>query len=115
MAESNELPLPGYDQLPLGSLAHRVRTLDREDVRTLVDYESQHADRPAVLELLHSRLEELRRGAEPSEGSPVGEQPEQAPPPDSTGDQAKPETAGPPINPPSQGVPTNPAQPRPTN
>jgi hypothetical protein len=60
MSESAELPLPGYDQLPLGKLAHRVRTLNETEVRALIRYESEHADRLPVLRLLHTRLEELR-------------------------------------------------------
>lgn len=79
---AKDLPLPEYDRLSFGSLAHRVRMLNTAEVQSLVDYEAEHADRPAVLELLHSRLEELRRGAAPSGGPPPGDQPELSPPPD---------------------------------
>jgi hypothetical protein len=70
MAGSIELPLPEYDRLPFGSLAHRVRSLDAGEVETLMEYETEHADRPAVRNLLESRLKELRRGATPLGGSP---------------------------------------------
>ncbi|MEU3624928.1 hypothetical protein [Amycolatopsis coloradensis] len=45
------MPLPGYDHLPQGSLADRVRALDDDDVRRILDYERGHADRPAVIEM----------------------------------------------------------------
>lgn len=109
--EREDLPLPDYDQLPLGSLEHRVRTLDAAGVTTLLEYEQAHGRRQPAITVLEQRLAALREGAEPSGGSPTGEQPESAPPP--TGkSQASPETTGPPVNPPSQGDPTNPAQPK---
>ncbi|HEY6934364.1 MAG TPA: hypothetical protein VI452_13285 [Marmoricola sp.] len=69
MAE--ELPLPGYDDLPLGSLQARIRALDAEGVRRLVEYEKAHADRPAVLQVLGRRAAELAAGAEPTGGPPA--------------------------------------------
>jgi hypothetical protein len=108
----SDLPLANYDGLPIGGLTHRVRTLDYDAVATLVDYESHHANRPAVIELLNHRLEELRRGATPSDGSPEAAQPEHTTSPAPATDQARPETEGPAVNPPSHGVPTNPSQPR---
>lgn len=107
----DELPLDDYDQLPIGSLEGRIRSLDAEQLQVLLAYERAHADRPAVLQLLEQRLGQLEEGAEPSDGSPGAAHPEvQAPPPPEP--PAKPQTEGPPINPPSQGVPSNPAQPR---
>ena len=70
-----DLPLPDYDQLPLGSLEHRVRTLDAAGVTTLCDYEQAHGRRQPVVTVLEQRLAALREGAEPSGGSPTGEQP----------------------------------------
>ena len=109
---SHDLPLPDYDQLPAGAVEHRIRSLDADGVQQLLDHENAHANRPAVVMALETRLEQLRSGAEPSGGSPQGMQPEQAPPP--TGDApAPPETQGPPVNPPPHGDPTNPpSQPR---
>lgn len=108
-----DLPLPDYDHLPLGSLTSRVRSLNADQLTTLLAYEQQHAARLPVVQMLHARLEAVRSGAELSDGSPVAETPETAPPPDGT-TPASAATAGPVINPPSQGVPTNPAQPRST-
>src|SRR3954454_20468708 len=72
----NELPLPDYDHLPLGSLAHRIRTLDAGALSSLLDYERTHGDRLPVTELMRTRLDELRSGAEPTGGSPLGATPE---------------------------------------
>lgn len=107
----DELPLADYDHLPTGSLAGRIRSLDAGQLQTLLAYERAHADRPAVVQVIETRLGELEQGAEPSGGSPDALRPEsaQAPPPASP---ASPATEGPKINPPSQGVPTNPSQPR---
>jgi hypothetical protein len=111
MTEHNELPLPDYDHLPTGSLQGRVRSLTTAQVRTLLDYEQDHANRPLVVQILQTRIRQLDEGAEPTGGSPDAERPEAAPAAEAP-PQASPETTGPPINPPSQGVPTNPAQPR---
>jgi hypothetical protein len=107
----HELPLPDYDQMPLGSIESRVRTLGEGGVRQLLDHERAHANRLAVVRLLEQRLVALNTGqAEPSGGSPIGETPEVNA--NAYGDSQPPMTEGPPNNPPSQGVPTNPAQPR---
>ncbi len=106
-----QLPLPDYDHLPLGSLAHRIRTLDADGLTMLLEYERSHGDRLPVTELMNARLAELHSGAEPSGGSPLGATPEKTsgPPVPRETNQT---TAAPTINPPSQGDPTNPAQPR---
>ncbi|MEU7819053.1 hypothetical protein [Pseudonocardia sp. NPDC049154] len=83
MTDRSELPIPDYDQLPEGSLVHRVRTLDERGLETLIEYERGHADRPAVLEALTHRRDALARGeAEPSGGDPAARQPEVPPVPD---------------------------------
>ncbi|WP_243791842.1 hypothetical protein [Saccharopolyspora gloriosae] len=64
-----ELPLPDYDELPLGTLRHRMRALNADELRTLLDHEREHADRTPVIALLTSRLDELAQGATPSPGS----------------------------------------------
>jgi hypothetical protein len=115
MASDVELPLPDYDSLPVGSIESRIRTLRAEDVRTLHDYETQHANRVQVVQILQHRLASLETGeAEPTGGDPTGIAPEvgTAASAASGDSQASPATEGPPQNPPSQGVPTNPAQPR---
>jgi hypothetical protein len=107
----DQLPLPDYDHLPLGSLEPRISTLDADGVAQLVAYEEAHGNRLPVLNVLRRRLEALRAGAQPSGGDPLAPTPEiqHAPP---AGSAASPATEGPPINPPSHGDPTNPAQPR---
>jgi hypothetical protein len=107
----DQLPLPDYDHLPVGSLEGRIRTLDLQGVETVLAYEKAHGDRLSVVLVLERRLEELRGGASPSGGDPLGATPEaqQAPP---TGSSVSPQTEGPAVNPPSHGDPTNPAQPR---
>lgn len=67
MAEQHP-PIAGYDELPLGALQHRVRSLTEAELRALLDYERGHADRAPVVDLLVRRLGELEAGAEPSPG-----------------------------------------------
>lgn len=105
------LPLPDYDHLPLGSLAHRIRALDAADLEVLRRYEEAHGHRLPIVQLFDQRLRELADGAEPSGGDPAGLRPEAAPAPQGP-TTASPQTQGPPQNPPSHGDPTNPAQPR---
>ncbi|MBO8194713.1 hypothetical protein ITI46_24100 [Streptomyces oryzae] len=66
--QSNALPLPDYDQLPAGSVEHRIRSLGSDEVQRLLQYEQEHADRPQVKQILTARLDQLESGAEPSEG-----------------------------------------------
>lgn len=106
-----DLPLPDYDQLPIGSLQNRIRSLTADELREVLEYERTHAARLQVSTILQARLDELEDGAQPSGGSPDAPHPEVAPHARG-GSRVSPQTAGPPINPPSQGVPSNPAQPR---
>ncbi|PPG41874.1 hypothetical protein C5C41_11905 [Rathayibacter sp. AY1E9] len=104
-----ELPLPDWNDIPLATLAERIRPLDEAGLGALLAYEEAHGHRLPVTTILHSRLEQLRGGAEPT-----GSVPESLPEVSrsSSGSPVSPATSGPPINPPSHGVPTNPAQPR---
>ncbi|WP_119726472.1 hypothetical protein [Thermomonospora amylolytica] len=106
-----DLPLPDYDHLPVSSLQHRIRSLERADLERLMAYENEHAHRTPVLEVMQARLDQLDAGATPSGGSPDAPAPERAPAAEG-GSRVTPATSGPPMNPPSQGDPTNPAQPR---
>jgi hypothetical protein len=64
-----DLPLPQYDDLTVGEIESRVRTLDPGGVEALITYERAHAARPQVLLVLENRAEQLRDGAEPTGGS----------------------------------------------
>ncbi len=107
----DELPLPDYDHLPVGSLEGRIRSLDADALDALLAYEQAHGNRLPVVQVLERRLQAVRDGAELSGGDPMAATPEvQHAPQD--GSAASPQTQGPPVNPPSHGDPTNPAQPR---
>lgn len=58
-----ELPIPDYDQVPVGSLSHRIRTLDAPALRKVIAYERAHAGRLHVLQTLEHRLDEVDSGA----------------------------------------------------
>lgn len=109
-ARSAALPLPEIDHLTVGDLGHRIRSLPTEDLRTLLDHERSHAARPAVVQLLETRLAEVEGGAPLSSGDATAPSPGTAGA--SGGSTVSPATSGPPLNPPSHGDPTNPAQPR---
>lgn len=104
-----DLPLPDYDHLPLGTLPTRINGLDESAVAQLLAYERSHGDRLPVVQVLEQRLDALRGGAEPS-GPANPDTPEKTQ--NAGGSPVSPATSGPPVNPPSQGNPTNPAQPR---
>ena len=70
MAQSDDLPIADYDQLPLTELRHRIRALDEPQLRAVFDHETAHGNRIPVLEVLHARLQQLTHGAEPSSGDP---------------------------------------------
>jgi hypothetical protein len=111
MTERDDLPLPDYDHLPVGSLTSRIRSLDLDALTTLLAYERAHANRVQVVTVMESRLAGLREGAQPSGGDPAAVGAD-APAAAAGGSKASEATSGPPVNPPSQGDPTNPAQPR---
>ena len=107
----DDLPLKDYSDLRLGDLGHRIRSLDAGGLQTLLDYERAHGHRTPVVQLLNRRLEEVRKGAELSDGDPSATSALTAPPA-AGGSPVQPATSGPAMNPPSHGDPTNPAQPR---
>jgi hypothetical protein len=106
----NTLPLPDYDHLPLGGLESRVRSLTAEEVEELLAYERTHADRLPVTEVLTSRLEQLRAGAEPTSGDPGALRPEQTT--SRTGSPVSPATSPQPHSPPPHGTPDQPGKPK---
>ena len=105
-----DLPIPDLDHLGLGDLTDRVRSLDADGVRALLDAEEAGGRRAPVLEVLRARLDQLDAGARPSGGDPSRA------PVDLAGAGVGPagrgthgRAAG---QPPVHGDPTNPAQPR---
>ncbi len=107
----DQLPIPDFDHLPIGSVGHRIRSLEAEEIDLLRRYEEAHANRVAVIQILDHRLLDLAEGQRPSGGDAAAPAAETAGAPDA-GSVVTPQTSGPPVNPPSHGVPTNPAQPR---
>ena len=62
---SDELPLPNFDEMSLGDIQHKVRSLIKAEVETILIYEAGHAARVPVLEIVEARMRELEDGAEP--------------------------------------------------
>jgi hypothetical protein len=113
MTEHDQLPIPDYDQLPVGGLTSRIRSLDAAGLQILLDYERGHANRIQIVQIMQNRLSSLKEGAQPSGGdpaAPAADDPTHA----AGGSKVSEATSGPAMNPPSQGDPTNPAQPRST-
>jgi hypothetical protein len=65
---SDDLSIADYDQLSVGDLRHRIRSLTESELRQVLDHERDHANRVQVVQLLNARLDELAQGAEPSGG-----------------------------------------------
>ena len=53
------LPVPNYDELSLPSLRARLRTLDADQLRVLVQYERTHAGRPDIVGMFERRIAKL--------------------------------------------------------
>lgn len=104
------LPLPDYDHLPLGGLESRVRPLTAEEVEELLAHERTHADHPPITEVLTSRPEQLKAGAEPTSGDPGALRPEQTT--NRTGSPVSPATSPRPHSPPPHGTPGQPGRPK---
>ncbi|MCP2257129.1 hypothetical protein LX15_000814 [Streptoalloteichus tenebrarius] len=102
MASEDQAPLPHYDELTLDDLRHRIRSLDEDALSRLLDYEREHANRVPVVQIMTTRLDELRSGAQPS----PGEQQETQPAPHTRGGSpVGKDTAAEPMHPPPHGVP----------
>jgi hypothetical protein len=108
--EHGSLPLRDYDHLSVPSLAQRIRSLTAGEIRQLMDYENEHANRLPVAQTLQARLTELESGAPPSPGGPQAG-PEWPEPP-SGRSPARPGGAAPPVSPPPHGNPAQPGQPK---
>lgn len=109
MPERDDLPLPDYDHLQVGSLTSRIRTLGQDDLQTLITYERSHANRVQVVAAMENRMTSLKAGAQPSGGDPAAATPESAPGAEA-GSKASEATSGPPVNPPPHGAPAEPGQ-----
>jgi hypothetical protein len=106
----SSLPLPDYDQLPLGALESRVRSLSAEEVEELLAHERTHADRLPVTQVLTARLEQLQSGGRPTQGDPAGLRPERAQ--SQAGSPVTPATSPEPFGPPPHGTPDQRGKPK---
>jgi hypothetical protein len=113
--DHDDLPLPDYDHMTLGSLRGRMRSLDVPQLVQIRDYEKAHADRLPIVTMLDNRIAKLATDptAPLSGGSPAAKDAAK-PSRGKKGSKVSPATGGPAQNPPTGGVPTNPAQPRTT-
>ena len=59
-----EAPVPGWDELTLGSIRARLRRLSEDDLVALHDWEEAHDARPDVLSMLMNRLAKVRSAEE---------------------------------------------------
>jgi hypothetical protein len=64
MSSSDDLPLEDYDQMTVGDLQHRIRSLSAEDLAIVLNYEAGHAARVPVLEILEARQRQLEADTE---------------------------------------------------
>lgn len=71
MSDSHGLPLPDYDQMSLGDIRHRIRSLDEDGLNQILTHEAGHAARVPVFEIVEARLREIQAGAQPSGGDPT--------------------------------------------
>lgn len=67
-----DLPIKDFDHLPIGSMGHRVRGLDAEDLGLIRRYEAAHAKRPLALQIIDRRLRELADAQPASDGDQPG-------------------------------------------
>lgn len=61
--DMHRLPIPDYDDLPVGVIESRAKALDAAGVRRLLEHERSHADRPQAIRVLEHRLAMLESGA----------------------------------------------------
>jgi hypothetical protein len=67
-APDEELPVPRWDELSLGSIRARLSRLSEADLVTLHLHEERHGGRPEVLSMLANRLTKVRQGNGPAAG-----------------------------------------------
>jgi hypothetical protein len=71
ITDHDELPLPDYDHMTLGTLRGRLRSLDMQQLVQLRDYEKSKADRLPVITLLDNRIAKLANGESTPTGAPA--------------------------------------------
>ncbi|SDJ43324.1 hypothetical protein [Streptomyces indicus] len=108
-APRQTLPLPDYDELPLGTLEHRIRALDTDALEQLMTYERAHAHRTAVIQLLDNRIQQVAAGSALSGGDPAAG-PERAHA--RAGSKVSPATSPEPRSAPPHGNPDQPGRPK---
>jgi len=59
VVDHDELPLPDYDHMTLGSLRGRMRSRDLPQLVVVRDYEKAHADRLPIVTMLDNRIAKL--------------------------------------------------------
>ena len=59
--DHDDLPLPDYDHMTLGSLRSRMSKLTIDELLQIRAYEQAHANRLAVVTMLENRIAKLRR------------------------------------------------------
>ena len=65
-APAGDPPVPGWDELTLGSIRARLRRLSEDDLVALHDYEERHTARADVLSMLQNRLTKVRSAGQAS-------------------------------------------------
>jgi hypothetical protein len=109
-SEHRALPLRDYDHLPLASLRQRIRSLTDQDIRRLLNYEEEHANRPLAVQAMRARLIELASGQSPTDGTEqIGSDWPESPP---GGGPVSRATVAPPVSPPPHGNPAQPGKPK---
>ena len=97
---AEELALPDYDHMTLGSLRGRLRSLSVEQLVTLRAYEKAHADRLPVITMLDNRIAKLAAGdAKPTGSTPAESSPKASTarkPPKKVGETAEAKNDAPP-------------------
>ena len=59
-APAGDPPVPGWDELTLGSIRARLRRLSEDDLVAMHDYEERHTARADVISMLQNRLTKVR-------------------------------------------------------
>ena len=108
--QHDELPLPDYDHMTLGSLRGRMRALSVDQLAQIRAYEKAHANRLPVVTMLDNRLAKLATDAAATPAGPVSTRPAPGQTPAGTTPAAKrPAAPRAPKAGSSQGLPTSPA------